>query len=396
MDVIYTAVNGYMPWGKVELGPYTKLFSFNTIEGARFRFGGRTSNSFSKKIQLEAYLAYGIKDQRFKYGGEVMYMFGKNPRRDLVASYKNDLEQLGLSPNAFSTDNILSSLFRRGPNDKLTRVQEFKIMYEHEWFNGLINRLHFIHRELFPLGETSFVIFPESRDKPEFIPHIFTSEVVFDIRISFRERFLSGEFYRYTLSSSYPIILIRYAYGIPNLFHSDYEYHRLTLNLEQWFNFSTVGWSKYTIEVGKIWGTLPYPLLKIHDGNQTFLYDEFASNLMNYYEFASDQYLSVCYTHHFDGLLFNHIPLIRKLKWREVAHLRCVYGTLTEKNEAYSLFPLQMRSFGDIPYWEAGVGIENIFRIVRVDAIWRLNHLDDRLNPDPTRFGLFVSLYFSF
>lgn len=396
VDIIYTAINGYMPWGKVELGPYTKLFSFNSIEGARFRVGGRTSNSFSKKIQLEAYLAYGTKDQRFKYGGEVMYMFGKNPRRDLVASYKHDLEQLGLSPNAFSTDNILSSLFRRGPNDKLTRVQEVKVMYEHEWFNGLINRVHFIYRQMFPLGGTSFVIYPEGRNNPLLIPDIFTSEVVFDTRIAFRERFVSGEFYRFTLSSSYPIILIRYAYGIPNLFKSDYEYHRLTVNIQQWFNFSTIGWSKYTIEAGKIWGTLPYPLLKIHEGNQTFLYDEFSSNLMNYYEFASDQYVSVNLSHHFDGLLFNHIPLIRKLKWREVAHLRCVFGTLSEKNTDYSLFPGQMRSFGNIPYWEAGVGIENIFRIIRVDAIWRLNHRHDQLNPNPATFGLFISLYFSF
>ncbi len=396
VDLVYTVVNGYLPWGKVELGPYTKLFSFNSIEGARFRIGGRTSNSFSKKIQLEAYLAYGTKDQRFKYGGEIMYMFDKNPRRDLVASYKNDLEQLGLSPNAFSTDNILTSIFSRGPNNKLTRVQEFKIMYEHEWFNGLINRVHFIHRQMFPLGETSFVIFPESRTSPVLIPDIFTSEVVFDTRIAFRERFVSGEFYRYTISSSYPIILIRYGYGIPNLFQSDYEYHRLTVNLQQWFNFSTIGWSKYTIEAGKIWGTLPYPLLKIHEGNQTFLYDEFSSNLMNYYEFVSDQYFSVTYSHHFDGLIFNHLPLIRKLKWREVAHIRCVYGTLKEQNQEYSLFPGQMRSFANIPYWEAGVGIENIFRIIRVDAIWRLNHRDDMLNPNPATFGLFVSLYFSF
>jgi len=396
VDIVYTLVNGYLPWGKVELGPYTKLFSFNSIEGARFRFGGRTSNTFSKKLQLEAYLAYGTKDGRFKYGGEVMYMFDKNPRRDLVASYKDDLEQLGLSPNAFSTDNILTSIFSRGPNNKLTRIQEFNIMYEHEWFNGLINRVHFIHRQMFPLGETSFVIFPDGRDTPVLLPDIFTSEVILDTRIAFRERFVSGEFYRYTLSSDLPIILIRYAYGIPNLFHSDYEYHRLTVNFQQWFNFSTIGWSKYTIEAGKIWGTLPYPLLKIHEGNQTFLYDEFSSNLMNYYEFASDQYLSVTYAHHFDGLLFNHIPLFRKLKWREVAHIRCVFGTLEEKNQEYSLFPGQMRSFGNIPYWEAGAGIENIFRIIRLDAIWRLNHNDDLLNPNPVRFGLFISLYFSF
>jgi len=396
VDIVYTLINGYLPWGKFEIGPYTKLFSFNSIEGARFRIGARTSGSFSKKIRLEAYVAYGIDDQRFKYGGDVIYMFNKNPRRDLVASYKHDLEQLGLSPNAFATDNILSSLFRRGPNDKLTRVQEFKIMYEHEWFNGLINRLHFIHRQMFPLGETTFVIYPDGGTTPVLIPDIFTSEVVFDTRIAFRERFLSGDFERFTISSYYPIILLRYAYGIPGLFQSDYEYHRLSINFQQWFNFSTIGWSKYAIEAGKTWGTLPYPLLKIHEGNETFLYDEFASNLMYYYEFVSDQYLSVNFTHHFDGLLFNHIPLIRKLKWREVAHIRMVYGTLKEENRDYSLFPGQLRSLGNIPFWEAGVGIENIFRIIRVDAIWRLNHLDDQLNPNASGFGLFFSLYFSF
>jgi hypothetical protein len=396
VDIVYTITNGYLPWGKVEIGPYSKLFSYNQIEGARFRIGGRTSNQFSKKLQLEAYLAYGTRDGRFKYGGEVIYMFNNNPRRNIVASYKHDYEQLGLSPNAFSTDNILSSIFSRGPNNKLTRVHEYKLSYEYEWFNGLTNRIHFSHRELFPLGGTTFVIFPNGPASAEPMANIFTSEISLDTRISFGERFVTGAFYRYTLSSDYPIFLFRYEYGIPGLFGSDYEYHKLTVNIEQWFNFSTLGWSKYLIEGGKIWGRLPYPLLKIHDGNQTFLYDAFASNLMNYYEFVSDQYVSVTFTHHFDGLLFNHLPLIRKLKWREVAHVRCVYGTLKDSNRDYSAFPGQLRSFAAKPYWEAGVGIENIFRIVRVDAIWRMSHLNDIKNPNPTKFGLFVSLYFSF
>lgn len=396
VDIIYTIVNGYLPWKKVELGPYFKVLSFNNVEGVRLRIGARTSNDFSKKLQLEAYLACGTKDGRLKYGAEAIYMFGKNPRRDITASFKHDLEQLGLSPNAFSTDNILSSLFHRGPNNKLTWVREYKLIYEHEWFNGLINRIHFNHREMFPLGETEFVIFPDGPQHPVMIPDIYTSEISLDIRLSFRERFVSGEFYRYTLSSSYPIILLRYGYGIPNFLRSHYEYHKLTLNVQQWFNFSTIGWSKYNVEAGKVWGILPYPLLKIHEGNQTFLFDEYSSNLMNYYEFISDQYISVFYTHHFDGLLFNHIPWLRKLKWREVAHLRCVFGTLKPENQAYSLFPSGMRSMGNIPYWEGGVAIENIFRIFRVDAIWRFSHLSDDYNPDATNFGLFVSMYFTF
>jgi hypothetical protein len=396
VDVVYGIVNGYLTWGKFELGPYFKLFSYNGVEGARFRIGGRTANTFSKRVQLQGYVAYGTLDQRFKYSGDIMLMFGKNPRMALTAMYKNDVEQLGMSPNAFSTDNILTSIFHRGPNDKLTMVQEYNIAYEHEWYNGLINTLGFSHREIFPLGSTEFIIFPESGQKPEFLNSIYTSEICFDTRISFRERFVNGEFYRYTLSSSYPIILIRYAYGIPNVFKSDYEYHKLTVNLQQWFNFSTIGWSKYLIEAGKIWGTLPYPLLKIHEGNQTFLFDEYASNLMNYYEFVSDLYISAYYTHHFDGLLFNHIPLFRKLKWREVVHLRGVYGTLTDQNSSYSAFPGQLRPFGSKPYWEAGVGIENILKFIRVDAIWRMSHLDDFPNQKASQFGVFLSMNFTF
>lgn len=396
VDVIYGITTGYLCWGKFELGPYFKLFSYNGVEGARFRFGGRTANSFSKIVQLQGYVAYGTLDREFKGGADVIWMLKKNPRRDLTAGYKWDVEQLGLSPNAFATDNILSSLFHRGPNNKLTMVREYKIGYEHEWFNGLINTLTLTHREMFPLGMTEFVVFPDGLNNPVLMNSIYTSEVKFDTRLSWREKFIGAEFYRYTLSSSYPIILISFAYGIPDVFKSDYEYQKLQVNIQQWFNFSTIGYSKYKIEAGKIWGTLPYPLLRNHDGNQTFLFDEDASNLMNYYEYVSDMWFSVYYTHHFDGLLFNHIPLIRKLKWREVVHVRCVYGTLQEKNDVYSLFPDQMRPLGSQPYWEAGAGIENIFRIFRVDAVWRMSHLNDIENPDANKFGLFVSMNFTF
>jgi hypothetical protein len=395
-DIIYMVVNGYLKWGKIQIGPYFNLFSWNGVEGARFRLGFRTSNSFSKKLQLRGYLAYGTWDQTLKYSADLLYMFSKNPRRDFSASYKFDVEQLGTSATTLSTDNILTSLFHRGPNNKLTMVREYRMAYEHEWFAGLMNTVHLIHREVFPLGMTEFVIFPNGPEAPSYMNAIYTSEFRFDTRVSFHERFVSGEFDRVTISSTYPIFLLSYSYGFPSVFKSDFEYHRLSLNISQWFNFKTIGWSKYIIEAGKIWGTLPYPLLRIHDGNQTFFYDESASNLMNYYEFLSDAYISASYTHHFDGLLFNHIPLLRKLKWREVAHVKGVFGTLTPANAGFSLFPDQLRSLNNQPYWEAGAGIENIFKIIRVDAIWRLSHLNDKENPNVSKFGIFVSLFFSF
>jgi hypothetical protein len=395
-DFLGAVFSGYVKWKKVEFGPYYKVFSYNQVEGARFRLGMRTSHEFSRKFQIEGYLAYGTLDQTFKYGGNLIYLFSKNPRRDLTASYKFDVEQLGASPYAFTSDNILSSLFRRGPSNQLTMVRDYRIDYEHEWFTGFINRIHLIHRQLFPLGSTEFVIFPLLGSNPVLLNSIFTSEIQIDTRISFRERFISTEFERISISSNYPIIQLTYVYGSPSTFKSDYEYHKLILNVSQWFNFTTIGWSKYLIEAGKIWGTLPYPLLRIHDGNQTFFYEESAANLMNYYEFVSDAYLSVFFTHHFNGLLFNKIPLLRKLKWRERAYIRGVFGTLSEKNESFSLFPGNLRSFGGEPYWEAGAGIENILKVIRVDAIWRMSHLNDLQNSNVPKFGIFVSTFFSF
>ena len=394
-DIVYAVFLGYLTWGNWEFGPYFKAYSFNSVEGNRIRVGVRSGNGFSKKIQLEGYLAYGTTDRLLKYSADIIYMFKKNPRRDITLFYKYDVEQLGTSPNAFSSDNIFASLFHRGSNNKLTMVREYKIAYEHEWFNGLINTITLSHRELFPPVSTQFVLYPVRGDTV-IMKSIYTSDIQFDTRLSFRERFVSGEFYRYTLSSNYPIITLSYSYGFPNIFKSDFEYHKLRLSISQWFNFSTIGWSRYMIEAGKIWGKLPYPLLRIHDGNQTFFYDELASNLMNYYEFVSDQYITFTYIHHFDGVLFNKIPLIRKLKWREVVQLRAVYGTLEDRNRTYSVFPEHMRSFEQKPYWEAGVGIENILKFIRVDAIWRLSHFNDYAGYNPSRFGVFVSLNFTF
>ncbi|MCX6247683.1 MAG: DUF5686 family protein [Bacteroidetes bacterium] len=395
-DVIYGIVTGYLPWGNWEFGPYFKTFSFNTLEGARFRLGARTGDGFSRKIQLEGYVAYGVSDLTYKGGADVIWVYSKNPRRDFTAGLKYDIEQLGMSPNAFAADNILSSLFHRGPNNKLTMVTEYKVGYEHEWFTGLINTIKLTHRELFPLGTTDFTLYPENNGVAVDMPVINTSEISLGARLSFKERFISTDIYRFTISSDYPIIQLTYSYGFPKLLNSNFEYNKLVVNVSQWFNFATIGWSKYMIEGGKIWGTLPYPLLRIHDGNQTFLYDELASNLMYYYEFVSDEYINFFYTHHFDGLLFNKIPLLRKLKWREVVSTRLIYGALSQKNLTYSKFPDIMHPIGATPYWEATAGIENIFRFIRVDAVWRLTHQHDIQNPHVPTWGVFVSLNFSF
>lgn len=390
VDALYLFTNGYLIWGPLEVGPLYKSLSFNPVEGARLRVGGRTSNSFSTSLMISGHLAYGSRDQEFKYGFGALYLFSKNPRRSIRIEYLNDLEQLGQSQNAFSEDNIFASVFRRDPPDKLSVVKKFTSTYEHEWFTGFSNTIGFEHSEILPAGASSFTV--RENDDLIALNSVTTAEIQLGLRFAYREKYVMGEFERISLGTEYPVLNIQYSLGVPNAFNSSYQYHRLQLGLRQWFNVASFGWSKYIIEAGKTWGKLPYPLLKLHPGNETFLFDEYAYNLMNYYEFVSDQYVSMYYTHHFDGFFLNRIPLMRKLKWREVAFVQGVIGTLSEQNRNYSVLPQGTYTL-ERPYFEAGVGIENIFRVFRVDAIWRLSRLN---NPDINSFAVFFSFHFYF
>jgi hypothetical protein len=373
VDVVKTIVLGYYVKGNFEWGPYFNVISFNDMEGARLRIGGRTSNKFSTKLMLDGHLAFGTKDQIFKYGGGFIYMLSKNPRKSVGASYKFDIEQLGESQNSFITDNILASLLRRSPYDKLTTVKEFKCDYENEWFTGFSNTLHFTHRDIFPLGATKFEFTQGGQTEER--NSITTSEIQIDTRFAYNEKFVFGEFERTSMGTEYPVLTFKYSYGIKGFLNGDYEYTRTQIGLEHWFNIGSFGWSKYIIEAGRIWGTLPYPLLKLHEGNETWVFDDYAFNMMNYYEFVSDKYISAYYVHHFDGFFLNRIPLMRKLKWREVASVRGAFGNLAEKNIQASTFPASMSKL-DKPYFEASIGVENIFKFIKINAVWRLSHLD--------------------
>ncbi len=389
IEIVETVINGYKTWNKVEIGPYMSFLSFNQTEGTRIRIGGRTSNDFSKTLQLSAHLAYGTKDTRLKYAGSFLYLFEKFPRISIGGGIKNDMEQLGQSDNAFREDFLLASLFRRSDVNKLSMVDQYHLFYEREWLNGFSARITYLFRDIFPLDNSRFIL--QNNLYSSEIKNITTSEAILKLRYAYKERFVAGEFLRASLGTKYPIITLQYNYGIPDLFGGNFEFHKAKLFVEHWFNVGTFGWSKYYLEVGKIFTKLPYPLLKMHEGNETWFFDPMSFNTMNYYEFISDQYLSLSYTHHFDGLILNKIPLMRKLKWREVGYFKGLIGSLDNKNKNYSLFPAGLTELST-PFYEAGVGVENIFKFIRVDALWRLSHRENV----KSNFGIFASFQFQF
>lgn len=184
------------------MGPYYSFFSFNDVEGTRFRVGGRTSNAFSTKLMLEGHVAYGMRDEKFKYGIGGMYVFNKNLRRSTGISYINDMRQLGQSYNAFHSDNFLASLLQRAPNNKLTQMSQFTSYYEHEFNGGVMTKYSLNHSVLYPSSNIELLSMSDSLPHK----HLTTASIGLQARWAYKERILMGEFERVSLGSDYPII----------------------------------------------------------------------------------------------------------------------------------------------------------------------------------------------
>jgi hypothetical protein len=381
----------YILAGPFEIGPYYTFYSANTMEGSRLRFGGRTSNKFSTKLMLGGHVAYGFRDERFKYGTYFNYMFNTNPRRDIGASYYHDIRQLGKSDNAFLDDDFLVSLLRIRPNDKLTLVDQYNAFYEHEWYQGFSNIIAYQYQTIYSTFNVPFKTITADGDTIA-QGHLTSTEFRLSTHYAYRERFLTGKFERKSLGSKYPAIDFDLVYGPKGVLNTPYEYLKLQLKISDKLETNPLGYLKYRMTFGKIFGTLPYPLLKLHEGNETYAYDPMSYNMMFYYEFVSDQYASLFAEQHFQGFFFNRIPLIRSLHWREVIGFNALYGSLSAKNQNVMVFPEGLYALKQ-PYYEANAGIENIFKLIRVDAVWRFSYLDHQ---DVSRFGVRVCLQLAF
>lgn len=392
-QLVTMIASGYKQFGWFEFGPYFSTYSFNPYEGQRFRLGGRTSNDFSRRVEFSGYVAYGLTDKEFKYGGGFRTMLTKKPRQQLALNYKHDVELLGTSANAFRQDNILASVFRRTPPNKMTFIDEYKVYYEYEYFQGLNNQLHLRHRTIRPVGVYRYDKLSNEVLGDTIHPNsITTAEATYYIRFAYDEKYVSGEFDRTSLGTRYPVFDLQLTAGIKGLLGSHYNYQKVVSSVTHWFNVGAIGYFKYRIEGGKFFGLVPYPLLELHRGNNTYYFDESAFNMMNLYEFVSDQYASAYATHHFQGFFLNHFPLLRKLKWREVVSVKGVIGSISDKNRTELLFPSRLYTLGK-PYLEMSVGIENILKFLRVDYVQRLTYLD---HPDIAKWGFRASFNFSF
>lgn len=396
---IYTIINtlivGYYNTKYIGIGPYYKLASFNRLEGFRMQLGGRTTTNVSRKVRLSGYVAYGTRDEEAKGGGGIELAFNRRLTRKLTLSGKHDVMQLGAGQNALTESNILSSILSRG-DQRLSMVNRGDAHYEHEWRHGISNTVGFRLQRIFG---NRYV--PMMRPDETAVHSVSDAALHIGMRLSKNESIYRMPFDKQYMGSTYPIVSLGFSAGIPGLLDG-YEYYRLEGGIRYKPELPPLGYSDITVQGGKIFGRVPYPLLKLQEGNGTYFYDPYAFSCMNYYEFASDAWVAVFFEHHFNGFLLGRLPLIKKLKWREVFVCKGVWGSLRDENNgslpdtrAPLLFPAGMSSVSD-PYVEMGFGIENIFRLLRVDCIWRLTHREPVPGQDIQNFAVNLSLHLKF
>ena len=371
-------INGYwdFPKAKIGIGPVMKVFSFNNLEGFRLRMGVRTTKEFSRKVRLMAYGAYGFKDKTFKGGGEAEFLFRKEPTRKLTLTATYDVLQLGQGTKALES-NLFGSILSKGNKERLSPAATLSAVYEHELppFTHLTFGLQ--GRRIW---SNAFV--PMKNPDGTDIPYVTATQLSLSTRFAWDETVLRGIFNRTYAHSNYPVVSLDLMGALKGV-GSDYSYLRTELSVNYKLKIPPIGTSWFRINAGKIFGTVPYPFLKLHEGNASWYLDKTAFSTMNFYEFASDAWATLNWEHNFFGFFLGKIPLLKRLQWRESFMLKLAWGTVSDRNNgqigtpqsatAPMLFPLGMQSL-EKPYIEIGAGINNILRMLRVDAYWRLTH----------------------
>lgn len=398
-NILTLLLSGYEVLGPVEIGQFSSFYSYNPVEGSRFKLGGRTTDLFSKTWVLEGHAAYGLKDKQWKYNAGITYsLTGRSvyryPVRAISISHSYETQIPGQDLMFMAEDNFLLS-FKRGNNDKWLYNRKWSVNYIHEMENHLSFRIGFNHNVQSPAGSLSFNAFADGHKQT--MEHITLAEIATELRWAPNEQFYQGKNMRRPVFNAYPVFTLRGRFGIKGLLDGGYNYQSITLNIFKRFYLSQLGFSDVAVEGGQLFGRVPYPLLYIPAANQSYAYQLYAYNLMNFMEFVSDRYVSLNIDHSFNGFLLNKVPLVKKLQLREVASFKALYGTLRNENDpsgnASGLFGFPTddkgnratRGMTNGPYLEGSIGISNIFKVLRVDVVKRFSYLD---NPGISSWGI--------
>ncbi|WP_346859407.1 DUF5686 family protein [uncultured Draconibacterium sp.] len=367
------SLTSYYDIGKIELGPYTSFFNTNKVEGYHLFMGARTSEEISDRMMFWGGLGYGTRNKKVNFSLGYGYLFPTTNRQVFKVYYDDKMIRhgenekiLNLYENAFTPteNNLISQLLKNDELDEIFREQKIATQYEYEWYPGLLNKLSVNYTR---------------HESPEFYPFIRNNhpiksvsafEVALDTRWSHEEKLIDKGFLRLYMDTWYPIIHLTVGAGRAFYDNESNYYGKVATTVKQAVN---IGQSRldYAIEAGAFFGKLPYTMLDIPRGNETYGLYRYDFNMLNYLEYAHDQYIHTYVDYHMNGFLIRRIPLFRETGFREVFSSKLMVGRVNDKHQDVVAFPSAITKLEN-PYVELGAGLENILSMFRVEAIWRV------------------------
>ncbi len=402
--VLVIIVNGHIKTGnpsKFDIGPVNTTISGNTIEGVRLRLGGMTTAHLSPNWFARGYIAYGTRDKKWKYKGELEYSFYKKkyhsrefPMNSIRGTYMYDLDMLGQHYLFTNADNVFLT-WKRKPSNLGTYRRLAKLEYNLE----LANQLSFsVWGEYVRQEATQWLPFVNGKGKK--MRNYSRSGFGITVRYAPGEKFVQEKSNRIPINLDAPVFQLTHEWGPKGLFGSDFITNRTELSVQKRFWFSAFGYTDIILKGGMIWSQVQYPELMWPNANLSYTIQPESYSLMNPMEFALDKYTSWDITYWGNGVLFNRLPFVKKAKLREVVCFKGIYGGIRDRNkpelnENLFRFPTDshVEYMGKTPYMELSAGIDNIFTILRVDYIWRLSY---RNTPNVDKSGVRIALHFTF
>ena len=406
-------ITGYIPTAndkkvtKFDFGPMNTTFSANHLEGFRMRVGGMTTANLNPYWFASGYLAYGTNDRKIKNNLKLTHSFtkkeyheGENPVNNLSFIQEYDVYTPGQDFLFTSKDNIFVAWKVGEPVTKMQYIRKSVLQYEKEWLNGLTWKSWIMNQNNEAAGTLQYI----KRDESGNLYHIkdfTTSEIGTQLRFAPGERAYNGRSGKesvFNLSKDAPVFKLSHQLGIKGVLGGDYNYNHTEISAEKRIWLSSFGHIDAQVKAGKVWDKVPFPLLILPNTNQSITIQPEAFHMMNALEFVTDQYVSFNATYYLKGWILNRIPGIKWLRLREVLSFNMIYGGLTDKNNptltpGLFLLPDGTQPLGSTPYMECSVGLENIFKILRIDYYRRLTYLD---HPDIKKGGIRIALRFTF
>ncbi|SNU04401.1 CarboxypepD_reg-like domain-containing protein [Prevotellaceae bacterium MN60] len=423
---------------KVDIGPVNTMVSTNFIDGFRTRLSAQTTANLSRHLFWKGYVARGWKSKNNYYSSAFTWSLNKKkylpdefPKRNITLLSTYDV--ISPSDKFLSTDkdNVFTAL-KWAKVDKMMfyNRQQLTLEREEEW--GLRTLLSLKTEENEAAGNMQFVPLSSlvgagergaasdeavgarnvsalelsSYHRTSVPPYprntsikFRTTEIRAEIEYSPGALYVNSKNRRHKVNREAPIITLSHTAGFKGLLGGDYAYNYSEASIFKRFWFGSWGRIDFYTRAGVQWNQVPFPLLCMPAANMSYISHKQTFNLLTNMEFLNDRFVSVDFNWDMQGKLFNRIPLIKKLRWREYIGAKMLWGALSDKNNPYleqnansdvlMLFPDKSGLMNPrVPYWEISLGIRSIFRFFQVEYVRRMNYNDGRYGPkNSVRFG---------